>query len=41
MKIGGSVIAREGIERIKHHLCRNIVISYASTEAGTAAMAPV
>ena len=40
VKIGGSVIAREGIERIKHHLCRNIVISYASTEAGTAAMAP-
>jgi long-chain acyl-CoA synthetase len=40
VKIGGSVITREGIERIKHHLCRNIVISYASTEAGTAAMAP-
>jgi acyl-coenzyme A synthetase/AMP-(fatty) acid ligase len=40
VKIGGSVITREGIERIKHYLCRNIVISYASTEAGTAAMAP-
>ena len=40
LKIGGSVITREGIERLKHHLCRNIVISYASTEAGTAAMAP-
>ncbi|HZO47169.1 MAG TPA: class I adenylate-forming enzyme family protein [Xanthobacteraceae bacterium] len=40
VKIGGSVIARDGIERIKQHLCRNIVISYASTEAGTAAMAP-
>lgn len=40
LKIGGSVITREGIERLKHHLCRNIVVSYASTEAGTAAMAP-
>jgi acyl-coenzyme A synthetase/AMP-(fatty) acid ligase len=40
VKIGGSVITRDGIERIKQHLCRNIVISYASTEAGTAAMAP-
>jgi acyl-coenzyme A synthetase/AMP-(fatty) acid ligase len=40
VKIGGSVITRDGIERLKQHLCRNIVISYASTEAGTAAMAP-
>jgi acyl-coenzyme A synthetase/AMP-(fatty) acid ligase len=40
VKIGGSVITRDGIERIKNQLCRNIVISYASTEAGTAAMAP-
>ena len=40
LKIGGSVITREGVERLKHHLCRNIVVSYASTEAGTAAMAP-
>jgi acyl-coenzyme A synthetase/AMP-(fatty) acid ligase len=40
LKLGGSVIAREGIERLKQHLCRNIVISYSSTEAEAAAMAP-
>jgi long-chain acyl-CoA synthetase len=40
VRIGGSVIAREGIERLKRHLCGNIILSYASTEAGTAAIAP-
>jgi fatty-acyl-CoA synthase/long-chain acyl-CoA synthetase len=40
LRIGGSVITRDGIERLKAHLCRNIIMSYASTEAGTAAMAP-
>src|SRR5262249_40094099 len=40
LRIGGSVITRDGIERLKAHLCRNIILSYASTEAGTAAMAP-
>jgi len=40
VRIGGSVITRDAVERIKRHLCRNIILSYASTEAGTAAMAP-
>lgn len=40
LRIGGSLITPEGIERLKSHLCRNIILSYASTEAGTAAIAP-
>ena len=40
LRLGGAVIAREGIERIRNHLCRNIVIAYSSTEAGTVATAP-
>jgi acyl-coenzyme A synthetase/AMP-(fatty) acid ligase len=39
--IAGSKIGPEGLKRIRAALCRNIVISYGSTEAGTAAMAPV
>ena len=40
LRIGGSVLSRDGIQRIKNHLCRNIIIAYSSTEAGTAALAP-
>ena len=40
LRIGGSVIAAEGVERLKSHLCTNVILSYASTEAGTAAIAP-
>jgi acyl-coenzyme A synthetase/AMP-(fatty) acid ligase len=40
LRIGGDLISREGAERMMNHLCRNVVLSYASTEAGTAAMAP-
>src|SRR5205823_1793073 len=40
LRIGGGIISRDGVEKLKLNLCRNIIISYASTEAGTAAMAP-
>jgi acyl-coenzyme A synthetase/AMP-(fatty) acid ligase len=40
IRIGGSVMSRDGINRIKKHLCRNIIIAYSSTEAGVAALAP-
>jgi acyl-coenzyme A synthetase/AMP-(fatty) acid ligase len=40
MRIGGGKISRQGIERIKQSLCRNIIVAYAATEAGTVAMAP-
>lgn len=40
IRIGGSVMSSDGINRIKRHLCRNIVITYSSTEAGVAAIAP-
>jgi acyl-coenzyme A synthetase/AMP-(fatty) acid ligase len=40
LRIGGGKISHQGIERIKLNLCRNVVVSYASTEAGAIAMAP-
>jgi acyl-coenzyme A synthetase/AMP-(fatty) acid ligase len=40
VKIGGSVITRDGIERLRTHLCRNVINTYSSTEAGTVAIAP-
>jgi acyl-coenzyme A synthetase/AMP-(fatty) acid ligase len=40
VRLGGAVIARDGIDRIRNHLCRNVVIAYSSTEAGTVATAP-
>jgi acyl-coenzyme A synthetase/AMP-(fatty) acid ligase len=40
LKIGGSVIAREGIERLRTYLCRSVINTYSSTEAGTVAIAP-
>lgn len=40
LRIGGSIISRDGVQRIKDHLCRNIIITYSSTEAGTVAIAP-
>jgi acyl-coenzyme A synthetase/AMP-(fatty) acid ligase len=39
IRVGGAVLSAEGARRIKNHLCREIIISYASTEAGTAASA--
>jgi acyl-coenzyme A synthetase/AMP-(fatty) acid ligase len=40
LRVGGAKISRQGIERIKLNLCRNIVVAYASTEAGMIALAP-
>ena len=40
LRLGGSVISPEGVERIRNQLCRNVVIAYSSTEAGTVATAP-
>jgi acyl-coenzyme A synthetase/AMP-(fatty) acid ligase len=40
LRVGGGKISRQGVERIKQSLCRNVVVSYASTEAGMVAMAP-
>lgn len=40
IRLGGSVIAPEGIERIRNQLCRNVVLAYSSTEAGIIATAP-
>jgi acyl-coenzyme A synthetase/AMP-(fatty) acid ligase len=40
IRVGGGVISRQGVERLKINLCRNVIIAYSSTEAGTVAMAP-
>jgi acyl-coenzyme A synthetase/AMP-(fatty) acid ligase len=40
IRIGGSVLSAEGIQRIKNHLCRNVILAYSSTEAGIVALAP-
>jgi acyl-coenzyme A synthetase/AMP-(fatty) acid ligase len=40
LQIAGSIITREGVERIIKNVCRNVIIQYASTEAGPVATAP-
>jgi acyl-coenzyme A synthetase/AMP-(fatty) acid ligase len=40
LRIAGGMISRQGIERLKLSLCRNVVVLYASTEAGIVAIAP-
>jgi acyl-coenzyme A synthetase/AMP-(fatty) acid ligase len=40
IRIGGSIMARDGVQRIKTHLCRNVIIAYSSAEAGIVAIAP-
>jgi acyl-coenzyme A synthetase/AMP-(fatty) acid ligase len=40
IRVGGGVISHQGVERLKINLCRNVIIAYSSTEAGTIAMAP-
>jgi acyl-coenzyme A synthetase/AMP-(fatty) acid ligase len=40
IRIGGSVLSAAGLQRIKNNLCRNVVLTYGSTETGTAAIAP-
>lgn len=38
--MGGAMIGRDGMRRIRAALCRNIISVYASSEAGAAAVAP-
>ncbi len=33
------MISRQGVDRLKRNLCRNIIVIYASTEAGSVALA--
>lgn len=40
IRIGGSIMSKDGVRRIANHLCRNIVVTYSSTEAGVAAISP-
>jgi acyl-coenzyme A synthetase/AMP-(fatty) acid ligase len=40
VRVGGGMISRQGVERLKQNLCRNVVVAYAATEAGVVAMAP-
>jgi acyl-coenzyme A synthetase/AMP-(fatty) acid ligase len=40
LNIGGGSISPEGVERLKNHLCRNVIVRYGSTEAGSMAVAP-
>ena len=40
VQLGGAMLGKEAARRIKNHLCRNIIIWYASTEAGMTATAP-
>ena len=39
LRVGGALLSPAAARRIKNNLCRNIVTSYASTEAGIVAMA--
>jgi acyl-coenzyme A synthetase/AMP-(fatty) acid ligase len=40
VQIGGSTISRASILRVQKALCRNVIMSYGSTEAGVTALAP-
>jgi acyl-CoA synthetase (AMP-forming)/AMP-acid ligase II len=40
LRIGGAAVPPNMARRLRNHVCRNIIIYYASTEAGTAASAP-
>src|SRR5262249_5248717 len=40
LRLGGALLSTQAAQRIKNHLCRNIIIWYASTEAGMTATAP-
>ena len=39
VRVGGSLITQEGVERIKRNLCRKVIVAYASSEAGMIAIA--
>jgi acyl-coenzyme A synthetase/AMP-(fatty) acid ligase len=40
LRLGGGKVSPQGVERLKQILCRNIIVSYSSTEASTVAIAP-
>lgn len=40
VRLSGSLLSKEAARRIKNSLCRNIIVWYASTEAGMTATAP-
>jgi acyl-coenzyme A synthetase/AMP-(fatty) acid ligase len=40
LRAGGGVISRQGVDRLKRNLCRNIIVHYSATEAGAIAVAP-
>jgi acyl-coenzyme A synthetase/AMP-(fatty) acid ligase len=40
LRTGGGMISRQGADRIKRNLCRNIIVAYSATEAGAMALAP-
>jgi acyl-coenzyme A synthetase/AMP-(fatty) acid ligase len=40
LRAGGGRISRQGVDRLKRNLCRNIIIAYSATEAGAIALAP-
>jgi len=40
LRLGGGKVSPQGVERLKQSLCRNIIVSYSSTEASTVAIAP-
>ncbi len=40
LRIGGSIISRDAIGRIRTHLCRNVILIYSSADAGEVAIAP-
>jgi acyl-coenzyme A synthetase/AMP-(fatty) acid ligase len=40
LRAGGGKISRQGADRLRRNLCRNIMITYAATEAGAIALGP-
>jgi acyl-coenzyme A synthetase/AMP-(fatty) acid ligase len=40
LRFGGGMISRQGVDRLKRSLCRNIIVHYSATETGAIAMAP-
>ena len=39
IRIGGSLVSREFVQRVRANLCPNVLITYGSTETGTVALA--
>jgi acyl-coenzyme A synthetase/AMP-(fatty) acid ligase len=40
LRTGGGMLSRQGADRLKRNLCRNIIMAYSATEAGAMALAP-